>query len=171
MNKAIWMLAAAAMLAPACKKKAKTAAPEPGPSVTAAPANPSPSPPAAPVATPVAAAPARGGDHSDVKLGTTGKRQGSLPMKTIMGTLAARLPELAYCYEQALTAQPTLAGNVQLAFQIGADGKVGQSLAQGLSAPGVERCMTAIVSATPFPAPPDGKLVTAFVPVLVKPKR
>lgn len=109
---------------------------------------------------------------SDVRLDSkTAKRQGSLDLGIIIDTLKVKLPELGGCYEPALATLPNLSGNVQLAFQIGGDGKVGQSLAQGLKNDAVERCMTEVVKTVSFPPPPDGKTTTAFIPVLVKPKR
>ena len=90
-----------------------------------------------------------------------------------------RIAMVAYSYGSnegkpdgaALATLPNLSGNVQLAFQIGGDGKVGQSLAQGLKNDAVERCMTEVVKTVSFPPPPDGKTTTAFIPVLVRPKR
>ena len=156
------------LLAACSKKKRPAEAPAtPPPSASA----PTPSATPAPT-TPPAPSFALAAGKSDVKLDSkTAKRQGSLDLVIIIDTLKVKLPELGGCYEPALATLPNLSGNVQLAFQIGADGKVGQSLAQGLKNDAVERCMTEVVKTVSFPPPPDGKTTTAFIPVLVRPKR
>ncbi|MCC6996256.1 MAG: AgmX/PglI C-terminal domain-containing protein [Deltaproteobacteria bacterium] len=157
------------LLAACGKKKRPAEAPATPPPSASAPA---PSATPAPTTPPPAPSFALAAGRSDVKLDSkTAKRQGSLDLGIIIDTLKLKLPELGGCYEPALATLPNLSGNVQLAFQIGGDGKVGQSLAQGLKNDAVERCMTEVVRTVSFPPPPDGKTTTAFIPVLVKPRR
>ncbi len=160
------------LLAACSKKKRPAEAPATPPPSASAPAQPSTPPPSTPPAQPPTPSFAVAAGKSDVRLDSkTAKRQGSLDLGIIIDTLKVKLPELGGCYEPALATLPNLSGNVQLAFQIGGDGKVGQSLAQGLKNDAVERCMTEVVKTVSFPPPPDGKTTTAFIPVLVKPKR
>jgi len=156
------------LLAACSKKKRPAEAPAtPPPSASAPAPSVTPTPTTAPAPSFALAT-----GKSDVKLDSkTAKRQGSLDLGIIIDTLKVKLPELGGCYEAALATLPNLSGNVQLAFQIGGDGKVGQSLAQGLKHDAVERCMTEVVKTVSFPPPPDGKTTTAFIPVLVKPRR
>ena len=156
------------LLAACSKKKRPAEAPAtPPPSASAPAPSVTPTPTTAPAPSFALAT-----GKSDVKLDSkTAKRQGSLDLVIIIDTLKVKLPELGGCYEPALATLPNLSGNVQLAFQIGGDGKVGQSLAQGLKNDAVERCMTEVVKTVSFPPPPDGKTTTAFIPVLVKPRR
>jgi hypothetical protein len=66
------------------------------------------------------------------------------------------------CYEQALQAQPGLAGKVVAKFTIGLEGTVVQATAEGLD-PGVDACVEKVILAMTFPKP-DGGVVSVTYP-------
>lgn len=80
---------------------------------------------------------------------------GDLDKPVIRATVARALPKIKACYEQALAANPALAGTVHTQFFIAPNGGVITSSASGVD-PAVATCVAAIIKAVEFPKPAGG---------------
>jgi TonB family protein len=85
--------------------------------------------------------------------------EGSIDRDIVRRVLRHHVPALRGCYDRALAKKPGLTGNVALALDIDADGKVASvEVQQGtLGDADVERCMAELARKWEFPAPPDDK--------------
>lgn len=85
----------------------------------------------------------------------------------------AHINEARSCYDSALTKQPTLAGKVEIAFEINAKGKVGTSTVHTTSLEpaddGVGRCIAKAVKRWTFPKPRGGVTVSVVYPFDLSP--
>ncbi len=87
------------------------------------------------------------------------QRQPDVDMATVRRYLKRNQRKLAWCYEQALTATPSLAGGLELDFAIAANGLVAEPAAHGPS-PSIEECARQVIRDIEFPRPKAGHLVT-----------
>jgi hypothetical protein len=92
---------------------------------------------------------------------------GELSQAVIHQLLRRRFAVFRACYEKELAANPALAGQVEIAFTIGADGAVGKAKGTGL--PVVSDCVARQVRAIKFPRP-NGGAVSVRYPLTFKPK-
>lgn len=86
--------------------------------------------------------------------------------EVISRVLRRNMPEARHCYEQGREGDPRLAGRVDVRFVISATGAV-EAVEVGpstLNHPGVEACVAASVRRRTFPAPADGRPVSAVFP-------
>lgn len=100
---------------------------------------------------------ARSGPAPQVKLGIPAV-QGKLDPEIVRRILRRHLAAVRYCYEKEQVKSPQLAGEVRLAFTIGAGGEVAAvSLASStLQNSAVESCVLARVKTMAFPQPESG---------------
>lgn len=77
----------------------------------------------------------------------------------IKATMRGKLPQIQYCYEQALVANPTLTGTLDLHFTIDGRGNVIQAHGSGFPDPTVSDCVVNIVKGLQFPPPEGGGMV------------
>lgn len=82
------------------------------------------------------------------------------------------LPKINRCYESALRYEPELAGKVKLRFAVVRKGYVKgvQVLENTTGNPGVERCVTRVVSAIRFPSRKSGKSLRFTFPFVFAPQ-
>ena len=81
------------------------------------------------------------------------------------------LTAIRYCYQRALSHDPSLSGEVQITFVVGGDGSVTSAEVQssGLGSPAVEECVAARFLAFSFPPSPDGSETTFTHPFWFQP--
>ncbi len=86
------------------------------------------------------------------------------PSGVIQSILRIHNPEVRRCYETGLTRRPGLTGRVNLAFTIGADGRVSSATVRSstLGDPAVEACIARSVADLRFP--PTGNPVEVETP-------
>jgi hypothetical protein len=87
------------------------------------------------------------------------KVTGGIPKDEIRQIIRSKLPQIEYCYQQALGRNPMLEGTSHLTFTITAQGNVIDARAQGLDAD-VDACIVEVVRELDFPEPSDGQPVT-----------
>lgn len=97
--------------------------------------------------------------------------RGALDKELVRRVVRQHLNEVRYCYEQALSRQPTLAGRVVVQFTIAPTGRVLVSALQSssLEAPNVEACVVAATRRWEFPQPSGGGLVVVSYPFQLAP--
>jgi TonB family protein len=109
--------------------------------------------------------------HAEGEVGSSGTPEvrGSLPREVIQRVIRAHLSQVRYCYERALTAQPTLAGRVTVSFVIGPSGAVQSASIQSgtLGHAETEQCIVAAVQRFTFPPPEGGGIVAVHYPFVL----
>jgi TonB family protein len=97
--------------------------------------------------------------------------RGALDKEIIRRIVRRNINQVRYCYDQALTRQPTLAGRVVVQFTIAGNGTVIASLLGNstLGAPAVESCIVQAVKRWEFPKPEGGGLVMVSYPFQLTP--
>jgi TonB family protein len=124
--------------------------------------------------------PGDGPGYGANKGGFIGRRQARVPdivggIATVRGTLDKEIirrivrrhvNEVRYCYQQGLTARPSLEGRAVVQFTIAPTGQVLASVLQSstLGAVGVEKCVVDAVKRWEFPKPAGGGLVIVSYP-------
>jgi hypothetical protein len=101
-----------------------------------------------------------------------GKVKGSLSKEAIRRVIRQHINEVRFCYEKSLSANPDLAGRVNIAFVISPTGAVMSSkVAKGttLGSGTVETCIAKAVRRWTFPSPEDGGVVMVTYPFMLKP--
>ena len=96
---------------------------------------------------------------------------GSLDKETIRRVIRRRRNEYRYCYEKVLNRVPNLAGRLQIAFTIGADGSVSlvKVLPGTLNNAAVSKCLERKAKRWVFPAPKGGGVVKVVYPFVFSP--
>ena len=89
--------------------------------------------------------------------------QGDLDKALIRRVVKASRQKIAYCYEKALLASPSLEGTVVVQFFIKPDGTVANAEASGLD-PEVGRCVAGVIKSLVFPKPNGGGGVQVVYP-------
>ncbi|MFO0692269.1 MAG: AgmX/PglI C-terminal domain-containing protein [Polyangiales bacterium] len=95
-----------------------------------------------------------------------GDTVGSIPQDAIRRVVRRHLPEIRFCYEQALESRPDLEGRVTTSFVIGSTGTVSfaQVASSSLGSAAAEQCIASAVRRWTFPAPTDGGIVRVSYP-------
>jgi TonB family protein len=106
----------------------------------------------------------------DVLPGVSSVR-GSLDKEIIRRIVRRHLNEVRFCYDEALTRHPTLAGRVVVQFTIANTGRVLASLigSSTLGVASVDACIANAVKRWEFPAPEGGGLVMVSYPFQLSP--
>ncbi len=96
--------------------------------------------------------------------------RGSLSREVIQRVVRRHHNEVRFCYEQALNAQPNLAGRVTTRFIISSSGAVQTALVSSstLGHQTTERCITSAVQRWAFPAPDGGGVVSVTYPFVLQ---
>lgn len=102
-----------------------------------------------------------------------GSRCGSLPGSVVMAVIAAHDGEIRWCHQTALFAQPRLQGRVQVAFEIGADGRVAHATIERSStnSAALDCCIARQVATWQFPPPDGGGSFTVSFPFVLESAR
>src|ERR1051325_10211372 len=79
----------------------------------------------------------------------------SLDAKAVDAVAQRTRGKLLVCYEKALAKEPALAGAVVVTFSVGADGKIANAYASGLT-PEVRACVSDAITKLGFGKPKDG---------------
>ncbi len=97
--------------------------------------------------------------------------KGSLSKEVIRRVIRQHINEIRFCYEQALSNKPDLAGRVSVQFVISPTGAVQTSkLADStLGSSGVEDCIVKAVRRWTFPSPEGGGVVIVTYPFVLSP--
>jgi TonB family protein len=101
----------------------------------------------------------------DVFIGDSSVR-GSLDKEIIRRIVRRNINQVRYCYQQGLTARPSLEGRAVVQFTIAPTGQVLASVLQSstLNAVAVESCVVNAVKRWEFPKPNGGGLVIVSYP-------
>lgn len=96
--------------------------------------------------------------------------EGTLDKDLIRRIVAAHIPEIRYCYNQALASDPEAKGRVVLEFTIGESGSVTQSVvaSSDMADAQAPECMRAATLRWIFPKP-DGGAVQVSYPFVLEP--
>lgn len=95
--------------------------------------------------------------------------RGSLSSDIIARVMRRSANQFRYCYERALTKNPTLEGKLVVAFTIGADGSVTSAKAQEGFDQEVDSCVVGRIQRLTFPAPSGGGIVAVNYPFVFSP--
>lgn len=97
--------------------------------------------------------------------------RGALDKELVRRVVRQHLNEVRYCYEQALSRQPTLAGRIVVQFTIAPTGRVLVAALQSssLGAPNVDTCVVSATRRWEFPQPRGGGLVVVSYPFQLAP--
>lgn len=90
---------------------------------------------------------------------------GGLDAKEIVRLIERSSGRITYCYEKELLGRPTLAGQLDVRFEIGADGRVTAATATGFDER-VGICVADTVDGITFPRPTSGKPVQVSCPIM-----
>lgn len=129
-----------------------------------------------PAPAPVAAPPVAAGDaRACIEAASAGEPSlaaspGRLAPQVIELVVERELATLRGCYERALALAPSAAGQINVRFVIGADGRVSHARAEHTSLPdcAAVRCVLDVFRGLSFPAP-DGGGVHVLYPVVLAP--
>ncbi len=102
------------------------------------------------------------GAASQVRPGNSAVK-GALDKNIIRRYIRRRLPQIKYCYEKQLLADPDLAGTVRVHFIIDTEGRVVSASANGVSKE-VSDCVARAVRTIQFPRPTGGGVVEVTYP-------
>lgn len=96
---------------------------------------------------------------------------GGLPKEMIRRVIRRHLNEVRFCYEQALSGQPDLAGRVTISFLIAQSGAVSNAtvLNSSLNNPRVGACIATAARRWAFPQPENGGVVAVRYPFVLSP--
>lgn len=142
----------------------RPAAPAPPPAVTevvgCAPAKLAPQ-----LEVPAAIVDGAGGSGTALALGTqpppAAAPTGTLDKNIIRRYVRRNLPQIQYCYERELLAQPTLAGRIDVRFFISPDGTVTSAAADGMGR-AVSECVEQVIKRIRFPKPVGGGVTVNY---------
>lgn len=111
------------------------------------------------------------GGLSDIPLANTMALEGGLDRYAIQATIAKYLNQVRACYEKQLLNHPGLTGEIQVAFEIGPEGKLTYSNVSKSSLGNqiVESCITTYMMNWKFPRPRGGVHVKVNYPFLLRP--
>jgi TonB family protein len=100
-----------------------------------------------------------------------GDVRGNLDKEIIRRIVRRHVNEVRYCYEQALSAHPSLEGRLVVQFTIAPTGRVLAAVlsTSSLGAPAVEACVVTAVKRWEFPEPRGGGLVIVSYPFQLAP--
>jgi TonB family protein len=100
-----------------------------------------------------------------------GDVRGNLDKEIIRRIVRRHVNEVRYCYEQALSAHPSLEGRLVVQFTIAPTGRVLASVlsSSSLGSPAVEACVVNAVKRWEFPQPLGGGLVIVSYPFQLAP--
>lgn len=107
----------------------------------------------------------------DVKLSDEIVLEGGLDKAVVLATIAKYLSQIRACYERGLRKSPGLTGQVNMAFEVNADGRLNFAKVQKttLENPEVETCISRVMLSWQFPKPVGGTLVNTSYPFMLKP--
>jgi hypothetical protein len=118
----------------------------------------------------------RGGIRRDAPVATLAQPNvvavqgdGSLDKANVRRYLKRNLAKLTYCYEKELVVKPTLAGTIQIQFEILDTGITSGVNASGVD-PTVASCVASVIGGIEFPKPKGSGGVQVNVPLTVRPK-
>jgi Ca-activated chloride channel family protein len=96
---------------------------------------------------------------------------GALEQDIIRRIVRAHINEVRSCYNDALTKDPNLAGNVTIEMTIGADGKLSASVvsANTTNDAALAQCIAKAAKKWTFPKPPGGGTVAVIYPFILSP--
>jgi outer membrane biosynthesis protein TonB len=97
--------------------------------------------------------------------------EGKLPRESVQRVVRSHNPAIRLCYEQALREDPTLKGEVEVAFTIGLDGNVSATSTgpkTDLPDPSVVACVKRVFQKMEFPMP-EGGVVKVSYPITFAP--
>jgi hypothetical protein len=109
------------------------------------------------------ATPTRKGDKKPPP--SAGDGEGKLPREAIQKVVRSNNPAIRACYESALRDDPTLKGDVEVAFTIGLDGTVGSTSTgpkTDLPDPSVVACVKRVFAKMEFPMPEGGAVKVSY---------
>ncbi len=98
----------------------------------------------------------------EVKVGQP-SGSGDIDKAIVRRYVRRNLSKIKYCYEKELIAAPDLRGTVTTHFYVGADGKVRDATAEGVS-PEVASCVANVIESIQFPKPKGGAGVNLIYP-------
>ncbi len=105
-----------------------------------------------------------------VPLGREAIIEGGLDRDLISGVIDRNMGQIRFCYEQALQADPGLAGRVAIAFVIGANGQVKAASVENstVNSKQVEECIVLRLRSWRFPLPNGGVDVKVSYPFVLR---
>jgi hypothetical protein len=105
-----------------------------------------------------------------IRCGSGDSISGRLPPEAIQRVVRQNFGRFRFCYEKALSQNPTLAGRVTATFVIGRDGGVSsvQNGGSDLADPAVVSCVVRSFYGLSFPQP-EGGIVTVTYPIVFSP--
>jgi hypothetical protein len=105
-----------------------------------------------------------------VPLGREAIIEGGLDRDLISGVIDRNMGQVRFCYEQALQADPGLAGRVAIAFVIGANGQVKSAAVENttVNSKQVEECIVLRLRSWRFPLPSGGVDVKVSYPFVLR---
>lgn len=103
--------------------------------------------------------------------GLQGPSDCGLDKNLIREVIHSHRGQIRYCYEEAMTRNPSLQGKVRVRFVIGSDGAVpsAQVAESTVGHAGLEQCVASRVGTWRFPKPRTGSQVVVLYPFLFKP--
>lgn len=93
---------------------------------------------------------------------------GDLDKNIIRRYVRRKLPQIRYCYEKELLADPTLQGTVRVSFVISHTGQAGNANAAGVN-DAVSGCVARLIETIRFPKPKGGGVVQVAYPFTFRP--
>ena len=107
-----------------------------------------------------------GGSRAKVQAATASTAGSGLPPEVIQRIVRQRLGAIRYCYEKAMTKNPTLGGKVAVRFTIDATGAVSSASAADTTIADAEMvsCVVGAVRGLSFPQPENGGTLVVTYP-------
>ncbi|MBM4291277.1 MAG: AgmX/PglI C-terminal domain-containing protein [Deltaproteobacteria bacterium] len=89
---------------------------------------------------------------------------GALDKEAVHRAIQAKQAKISACYERQLLSKPNLSGMLKLAWEIGADGKVGavREESSSLGDPALSQCVMGVIKTISFPKPTGGAVTIKY---------